>query len=123
IVIGVGIATSRGLRRGIVVNIEEASDSIATSVERAERVSGYKVVSAFVGIAGNHITSLNNRGVVATAQGDRPISEEDVQRAVEAARLGNVPCNRATPPTIQPPFRLYRPDGRKEPTRICVVRP
>ncbi|MFQ5874873.1 MAG: cell division protein FtsA, partial [Dehalococcoidia bacterium] len=63
-IVGVGVVPSRGLRKGIVVNVNEATDVIATSVERAERFSGYHIESAYVGIAGGHISSLNSRGVV-----------------------------------------------------------
>ncbi|HLZ08595.1 MAG TPA: cell division protein FtsA, partial [Chloroflexota bacterium] len=76
-VIGFGVAPSRGLKRGVVVDIDATVEAIGLSVEKAERVSGYKVESAFVGIAGGHIASLNNRGVVAITNADRTITEDD----------------------------------------------
>ncbi len=121
-VIGVGVAPSRGLRRGIVVNIEEASDAIAASVAKAERVSGYKVVSAYVGITGNHVASLNNRGVVTLAGGDRPIGADDVARAIEAARLISVPSNREILHAIPRGYILDGHDGVKNPIGMLGYR-
>ena len=64
-IVGVGVSPSRGLRKGVVVNANEAADAIIASVERAERISGYQVTRAYTGIAGTHIASQNSRGVVA----------------------------------------------------------
>src|SRR6266542_2551986 len=63
-VLGVGLTPSKGLDKGVVVNIDDAVNAIATSVEKAERLSGYRIGTAFVGVAGRHISSLNSRGVV-----------------------------------------------------------
>jgi cell division protein FtsA len=93
-VLGVGVAPSRGITKGVVVDIEKTMDSIAASVEKAERVSGCKVVSAYAGIAGTHVASLNNRGVVAISRPEHTITEDDVGRAMEAARVITVPSNR-----------------------------
>src|SRR5689334_8495060 len=93
-VLGVGIAPSQGLSKGIVVDIPETVRSIALSIERAERLSGCKIGSAFVGVAGNHVSSLNSRGVVAVSRADRMIGAEDVSRAVEAARAVAIPQQR-----------------------------
>ncbi|MGH7863145.1 MAG: cell division FtsA domain-containing protein, partial [Candidatus Dormibacteraceae bacterium] len=93
-VIGVGVVPSRGLRKGVVVNIDETVESITASVDKAERLSGYQVASAYVGIAGAHVTSLNNRGVIAVSHPDRTITDEDVARAIDAAGVINVPSNR-----------------------------
>jgi cell division protein FtsA len=93
-VVGVGVTPSRGLRKGLVVNADEAANSIAVSVEQAERVSGYKIDSAVVGVAGGHISSLNSRGVVAITHGQRGITHDDMDRALESARAVAVPTNR-----------------------------
>ncbi len=90
----VGVAPSRGLRKGLVVNVDEAANSIAHSVEQAERLSGYKIDSAIVGVAGGHISSLNSRGIVAITRGHRGITHEDMDRALESARAVAVPTNR-----------------------------
>ncbi len=93
-VVGVGVTPSRGLRKGLVVNVDEAANSIAHSVEQAERLSGYKIDSAIVGVAGGHISSLNSRGIVAITRGHRGITHEDMDRALESARAVAVPTNR-----------------------------
>ncbi|MCL4458333.1 MAG: cell division protein FtsA [Chloroflexi bacterium] len=121
-VIGVGICPSRGLRKGVVVNIDETVESIGMSVEKAERVSGYKIVSAYVGIAGGHIASLNNRGVVAVSHPDRSITQEDVQRAIEAARVINVPSNREIIHTIPRHFIVDGQEGVKNPIGMIGYR-
>ncbi|MDQ6671169.1 MAG: cell division protein FtsA, partial [Chloroflexota bacterium] len=93
-VIGTGIVPSRGMKRAVVVNPEEVVESIVSAVSKAEQQSGFKIVSAFVGISGAHINTQTSQGVVAVRHPDRQISPEDVQRALEAARVVNVPGDR-----------------------------
>lgn len=107
-VVGVGVTPSRGLRKGLVVNVEEAANSIAISVEQAERLSGYKIDSAVVGVAGGQISSLNSRGVVAITRSQRGITRADMNRALESARAVAVPTNREIIHTIP---REYIIDG------------
>lgn len=85
-VVGVGVAPSRGLTKGVVVNVEEASKSIASSIDKAERISGYRIEAAYLGLAGKHILSVNSKGTVAVGRGERYITEDDVARAIEAAQ-------------------------------------
>ena len=82
-ILGVGIAPSAGLSRGMVDNIRDATESIRTSVEKAERSSGTRILSAHVGIAGTHIECLNNRGIIAIPDRTRPIMPDDVARVIE----------------------------------------
>src|SRR3990172_6973878 len=114
-IVGVGISPSRGLRKGMVVNIDETVESIAESVEKAERSSGYKIVSAQVGIAGGHISSLNNRGVVAVSRSDRIIGDDDVSRAIDSARTINIPSNREIIHVIPRSYTIDGQDGVKNP--------
>jgi cell division protein FtsA len=109
-VLGVGIAPSAGLSKGMVVDIPETVKSIALSIERAERLSGCKIGSAYVGVAGNHIASLNSRGVVAVSRNDRVITGDDVGRAVEAARTVAIPQQREVLHVIP---RCYVVDGQE----------
>ena len=88
-VLGVGVVPSRGLHKGIVVNIDEAKQSIAASVKEAQRISGVRVDSAYVGVTGRHVSSLNNRGVVAIPRDDRLVRTDDLKRVLSAAR--NIP--------------------------------
>ncbi len=85
-IIGVGLAPSRGLRKGIVVDIDEASESMEKAVLEAERMAGLEIDSAFVGIAGSHISSENSHGVVAVTGEDREIARRDIDRVINAAR-------------------------------------
>ncbi|MCK4222139.1 MAG: cell division protein FtsA [Dehalococcoidia bacterium] len=90
-VLGVGVVPSHGLHKGIVVNMDEAKESIATSVREAEKISGMRVDSAYVGVTGRHISSLNNRGVVAIPRDDRLVRSQDLKRVLSAARSIPVP--------------------------------
>lgn len=121
-VIGVGVSPSRGLRKGVVVSIDETVDSISASVEKAERVSGYQVASAYVGIAGAHVTSLNNRGVIAITRPDRTITEDDVARAIEAARVINIPSSREILHTIPRSFIVDGQEGVRDPVGMLGYR-
>lgn len=109
-VLGVGLTPSKGLDKGVVVNIDDAVSAIATSIEKAERLSGYRVNAAFVGIAGRHIQSLNSRGVVAVARSDHEITRHDVARAVEAAQAVAIPTQREVIHVIP---RAYVVDGNE----------
>ncbi|HEY7062138.1 MAG TPA: cell division protein FtsA [Chloroflexota bacterium] len=93
-VIGVGITPARGLRKGIVVSVEEAVDAIGASVRKAEQQSGFKLVGAYVGIAGGHVASENSHGVVPVRRHDKVITQEDVNRVLDAARILNLPPDR-----------------------------
>jgi len=85
-VVGVGIAPSKGLHKGLVVNINEARESIRDSVRKAEQASDYKVESAYVGVTGRHVTSMNNRGVIAITRNDRVVRPDDLKRVLTAAQ-------------------------------------
>lgn len=93
-IIGVGVTPSRGMRKGVVVNVAEATAAIAASVEEAERTSGYQIERAYVSLSGTHISSLNSRGVVAVSRREEGITEEDVGRVLDAAGAIAVPHNR-----------------------------
>jgi len=92
-IVGVGVAPSKGLRKGVVVNVSETTEAIATSVEKAERISGYQIERAHVGVAGAHISSFNSRGVVAISRG-HSITQDDVSRVMSAALAIAIPHNR-----------------------------
>ncbi|MFC1942064.1 cell division protein FtsA [Chloroflexota bacterium] len=84
-VVGVGISPSKGLHKGLVVNINEARESIRDSVRKAEQASNYKVESAYVGVTGRHVTSMNNHGVVAITRNDRVVRPDDLKRVLASA--------------------------------------
>ncbi len=93
-ILGVGVTPSEGVKKGMVENIQEATGAIASSVERAERSSGSRIVSAHVSIGGNHTASLNNRGIATIPGRQRAITEQDIERAMEGARAISLPTNR-----------------------------
>lgn len=93
-IIGLGEVPSGGLRKGIIVDIERTAQAISRAAAMAERMSGYRIRSAFVGITGPHIESINNRGVVAVAGENREIEIDDVQRVLQAARVIPLPAER-----------------------------
>jgi cell division protein FtsA len=109
-VIGVGLAPSQGLHKGMVVNIQEAADSIRESVKKAEQFSGQKIDSAYVGVTGRHITSLNNKGAVAITRGDRLVRSEDLRRVLQSAQsIIKLPTDRKLIHVIP---RNYTVDGQ-----------
>jgi cell division protein FtsA len=93
-IMGVGIAPTAGINRGMVDNIQQATESILNSVEKAERSSGTRIVSAQVSISGSHINCMTNRAVVAIPGRNRPIGPEDVSRALDAAEAISIPSDR-----------------------------
>jgi cell division protein FtsA len=109
-ILGVGLTPSKGLDKGVVVNIDEAVNAISTSVEKAERLSGYRIGTAYVGIAGKHVQSLNSRGVVAISRQDHEITAVDVSRAVESAQAVAIPTQREIIHVIP---RAYIVDGHE----------
>jgi cell division protein FtsA len=108
-ILGVGVGPSAGLTKGMVDNIHAAIEAIASSVERAERASGTRILSAHVGIAGPHVSSMNSRGIVAIADPRHPITDSDVHRALESARIVNIPNNREVIHVVP---RYYVVDGQ-----------
>ncbi len=114
-VLGVGVTPSRGLHKGLVVNISEAKQSIRQSVRKAEEASGLKMDAAYVGVTGRHITSLNNRGVVAISRGDRLVRPDDLKRVLQTARTVAVPSDRKLLHVIPRGYALDGQVGVKNP--------
>ena len=121
-IVGAGVVPSRGLRKGVIVSVDDAAAAIQASIEKAERMSGYKIESAYVGVAGSHIQSLNTRGVVAIGRGDRPITQDDVDRAMEAAQAVAVPHNRQIIHAIPRGFSLDEQEGIRDPIGLMGYR-
>ena len=106
---GVGVTPSRGLHKGLVVNINEAKESILESIRKAEQASGYKVESAYVGVTGRNVSSLNNRGVVAITRNDRLVRPDDLRRVLACAQSVRTPTDRKLLHVIP---RSYAVDGQ-----------
>jgi len=108
-VVGVGITPSVGLHKGLVVNINEARESIRESIRKAEQASNYKLESAYIGVTGRHVTSLNNRGVVAITRNDRVVRPDDLKRVLASAQSVKVANDRRLLHVIP---RSYAVDGQ-----------
>jgi cell division protein FtsA len=121
-IVGVGAAPSRGLRRGVVVNIDSTVEAIRQAVAEAEQMAGTEVSAVYAGIAGGHIRSVNSRGVVAVSGKDREVSQTDVDRAVDAARAINVPQDREIIHVLPQTFQIDDADGVREPIGMSGVR-
>ncbi len=114
-VLGVGVSPSRGLHKGLVVNITEAKQSIRQSIKKAGQASGLKIDTAYVGVTGRHITSLNNRGVVAISRSDRLVRPDDLKRVLQTARSVAVPSDRKLLHVIPRGYALDGQVGVKNP--------
>jgi cell division protein FtsA len=121
-VVGVGAAPSRGLRRGVVVNIDSTVEAIKQAVAEAEQMARVEVAAVYAGVAGGHIRSVNSRGVVAISGKDREVSQTDVDRAVDAARAINIPQDREIIHVLPQTFMIDDADGVREPIGMSGVR-
>jgi cell division protein FtsA len=121
-VIGVGAAASRGLRKGVVVNIDTTVEAIKQAVVEAEEMAGVEVEAVYAGVAGGHVRGVNSRGVVAVAGREREVNAGDVQRAVEAARAINLPQDREIIHVLPQTFSIDDQDGVREPIGMSGVR-
>ncbi|MBM4453728.1 MAG: cell division protein FtsA [Chloroflexi bacterium] len=114
-VLGVGLVPSHGLHKGMVVNVDEARESVAESVRRAEQASGVKVESAYIGVTGRHITSTNTKGVVAIPRNDRLVRPDDLKRVLDSAQHVNIPDDRKIIHAIPRGYTLDNQERIKNP--------
>ncbi|MBN1218784.1 MAG: cell division protein FtsA [Anaerolineae bacterium] len=121
-IVGVGTVPAKGIRKGVVVNVAEVTTAITESIQRAERTSGYEIASAYVGLAGAHVSAMNSRGVVAISRGDRGIRPVDVERALEAARAIDMPHNREILHIIPRDFTVDGDSGVRDPLGMQAYR-
>ncbi len=121
-VLGVGVVPSHGLHKGIVVNMDEAKQSIAASVKEAQRISGIRIDSAYVGVTGRHISSLNNRGVIAIPREDRLVRPQDLKRVLAAARNVAVSEGKKVLHAIPRYYALDGQEGVKQPVGMHATR-
>jgi len=121
-ILGTGLCPSRGLRRGMVIDMTQTVESITAALDRAERLSGRKIPSAYIGVAGSHIESLNSRGVVAISPNTREIVPSDISRAIEAARAIEVPSSREVIHVIPRGYLVDGQEGVKNPIGMSGYR-
>jgi len=110
-VIGVSTVTACGIRKGQIVNIEQTTESLVTSVEAAERMAGFNISEALVGISAPYISSLNSQGVVAVADPKGEITQDDIERVIEAAKALSLPSSSEILHTLP---RQFKVDGQGE---------
>ena len=114
-IVGVGISPSKGLHKGLVVNINDARESIRKSVGQAEQASDYRIESAYVGVTGRHVNSLNNKGVVAITRNDRLVRPDDLRRVLQSAQSVKVPSDRKLLHVIPRGYAIDGQAGVKNP--------
>lgn len=119
-IVGVGSHPSQGLKRGVVVNIESTVQSIQRAVEEAELMAGCQIFSAFTGIAGSHIRSINSHGIVAIR--DREVTQTDVDRVIDAARAVAIPADQKILHILPQEFIIDNQDSIREPVGMSGVR-
>lgn len=121
-IVGVGVEPSRGLSKGVVVNIEETAAAIVSAIEKAERMAGLKIGSVLLGVAGSHIGCFNSRGVIDISKSEGDISYSDVGRAIDAARAVELPAGRDIMHVIPRTFVIDGQDGVRDPVGMSGFR-
>jgi len=119
-IVGIGSHPSQGLKRGVVVNIESTVQSIQRAVEEAELMAGCQIDSAFTGIAGNHIRSINSHGIVAIR--DREVTQVDVDRVIDAAKAVAIPADQKILHILPQEFIIDNQNSIREPVGMSGVR-
>ena len=119
-VIGIGSHPSRGLRKGVVVNIESTIESVKQAIEEAELMSGVEINSVYTGIAGGHIKGFNSRGVIAVRNDE--VTRYDMQRVIDAAKAVAIPLDREILHIIPQEFIVDDQEGIKDPLGMSGVR-
>lgn len=121
-IIGVGEALSAGIRRGVIVDIDEAVSSISEALEKAERMTGLTIDHAVVSVGGPQITSQESHGVIAVSRADGEITEADVVRVVDASQAISIPANREILHVIPKNFTVDGQTGIKDPVGMSGIR-
>jgi len=119
-VVGIGTQPSRGLRKGVVINIDATVASIRRAVEEAELMAGCEISSVYAGIAGGHIRGFNSQGVVAVKE--KEVRQGDIDRVLDAARAINIPQDREILHVLPQEFIIDEQDGIREPLGMSGVR-
>lgn len=119
-IVGLGSHPSRGLKKGVVVNIESTVQSIQRAVEEAELMSGCDIHSVYVGIAGSHVNSLNSHGIVAIKE--KEVIDADLERVIDAAQAVAIPADQRILHILPQEYIIDSQEGIKEPLGMCGVR-
>ncbi|MBL4609242.1 cell division protein FtsA [Halopseudomonas sp.] len=119
-IVGIGSHPSRGLKKGVVVNIESTVQSIQRAIEEAELMAGCEIHSVFAGIAGNHIRSLNSHGIVAIR--DREVVQADIERVLDAGQAVAIPADQKVLHILPQEYVIDNQEGVREPLGMSGVR-
>ena len=114
-ILGTGIEPAHGMRKGVVVNVNEASAAIHASILKAERSAGMEIGTAFVSLAGSHVSSVNSHGVVGISQNQWGIDQDDIDRALDAAQAIAIPHGREVLHIIPRGFTVDGQEGVRSP--------
>ncbi len=121
-IVGVGTTKSDGLRRGVVVNIEKTVQSITKAIEDAELMAGVEARGVYAGIAGDHIRSINSKGIIAVSRENSDITTDDVRRVIEAAQAAHIPMEREVIHVIPQEFIVDDQRGIRDPVGMSGIR-
>ena len=121
-IVGKGVVPASGLKKAVVVNIDQTVRSISGAVDHAERLSGLQIDRAFVGVGGQHVESQNSRGAVAVSGHTREVTREDINRALEVARAVSIPSNREVLHVLPRGFIVDGQEGVKDPLGMSAIR-
>lgn len=121
-ILGVGTAECRGLKKGIIVDIDNAVEAIKSSINQSERMSGMEIGSAFISVASGHATFIKNRGIIAVSSEDREITPEDVERVLQVVKMDSVPIDREVVGVIPIQFIVDGYERIKDPVGMIGVR-
>src|ERR687887_1604698 len=121
-VVGLGVAESRGIRRGVVVNLDAAVDAIKKAIEEAELMAGIEIDSVHLALSGPHVKGFNSRGVIAVAGKNREIARDDVRRAIDAAKAVALPTGREILHVLPQDFVVDEQDGIGAPVGMTGAR-
>ena len=121
-IIGIGTAESKGLRKGVVVNLDATVEAIKKAQEEAELMAGVEIDSAFIGLSGAHIKSFNSRGVIAVSGKNREITRDDIKRVIDQSKAVSIPPDREIIHIIPQEFVVDEQDGIKDPLGMSGIK-
>ncbi|RMH63137.1 MAG: cell division protein FtsA [Calditrichaeota bacterium] len=121
-IVGVGQSPSQGLRRGVVINIQQTVESIRRAVEEAELMAGQRIKTVYAGIAGDHIRSINSKGVISITNEDMVITERDIERVLDVARAIALPMDREVLHVLPQEYAVDSQLGIKDPIGMSGTR-
>jgi cell division protein FtsA len=121
-IIGMGISGANGMRKGVIVDLDEVTQSIKGSIEKAEKIAGVSVQDIYVSVGGSHLNSIETKGVIAVGRADGEVTEDDVERVIEASQAVSLSHNQEILHIVPQKFILDNQEGIKDPVGMNGVR-